>query len=90
MVILDHGYGVNTLYGHMSAIAVRVGDNVQKKQIIGRTGETGLAIGDHLHYGVYMYGVPVRPQEWWDARWIHENILQKIHHAAGESSVGTR
>jgi murein DD-endopeptidase MepM/ murein hydrolase activator NlpD len=89
-VILDHGYGVNTLYGHMSAIAVRVGDNVQKKQTIGRTGETGLAIGDHLHYGVYMYGVPVRPQEWWDEHWINDNILQKIHHAAGASSVGTR
>jgi Peptidase family M23 len=90
VVILDHGYGVNTLYGHMSAIDVHVGDQVQKRQSIGRTGETGLATGDHLHYGVYIYGVPVRPEEWWDARWINDNILHKIRQAAGEASPGTR
>jgi murein DD-endopeptidase MepM/ murein hydrolase activator NlpD len=88
-VIIDHGYGVHTLYGHMSAIDVNVGDKVQKKQIVGRTGETGLAMGDHLHYGVYIYGVPVRPQEWWDEHWINDNILNKIRQAAGEASNGT-
>jgi hypothetical protein len=89
-VILDHGYGITTLYGHMSAIDVNVGDQVQKKQVIGRTGETGLAIGDHLHYGVYIHGVPVRPEEWWDAHWINDNILHKIRQAAGALSAETR
>jgi murein DD-endopeptidase MepM/ murein hydrolase activator NlpD len=89
-VIMDHGYGITTLYGHMSAMDVNVGDQVKKKQIIGRTGETGLAIGDHLHYGVYIYGVPVRPEEWWDAHWINDNILHKIRQAEGALSAGTR
>ena len=89
-VIIDHGYGMQTLYGHMSAIDVNVSDTVQKKQIIGRTGETGLVTGDHLHYGVYIYGVPVRPEEWWDEHWINENILKKLRQAAGASGAGTR
>jgi murein DD-endopeptidase MepM/ murein hydrolase activator NlpD len=89
-VIIDHGYGLTTLYGHLSAIDVNVGDQVQKKQRIGRTGETGLAIGDHLHYGVYIHGVPVRPEEWWDAHWINDNILRKIRQAAGALSADTR
>ncbi|HEY7494547.1 MAG TPA: M23 family metallopeptidase [Candidatus Tectomicrobia bacterium] len=88
-VIIDHGYGVHTLYGHMSAIDINVGDKVQKKQLIGRTGETGLATGDHLHYGVYIYGVPVRPEEWWDEHWVNDNILRKIRQAAGEAAART-
>src|SRR5207248_6791776 len=51
-VILDHGLGLFTLYGHLSAIDIKVGDKVEKRQILGKTGETGLAGGDHLHYGV--------------------------------------
>jgi murein DD-endopeptidase MepM/ murein hydrolase activator NlpD len=88
-VVIDHGYGVHTLYGHMSAIDVHVGGKVQKKQRIGRTGETGLATGDHLHYGVYIHGVPVRPEEWWDEHWINDNILDKIRQAADESGART-
>jgi murein DD-endopeptidase MepM/ murein hydrolase activator NlpD len=88
-VIIDHGYGINTLYGHMSSIEVSVGDTVRKKEIIGRTGETGLAAGDHLHYGVYISGVPVRPVEWWDEKWIKDNILNKIEEARAEFGVGT-
>jgi len=88
-VIIDHGYGINTLYGHMSSIDVSVGDTIKKKQIIGRTGETGLAAGDHLHYGVYIYGVPVRPVEWWDEKWINDNILNKIEEAKAEFGAGS-
>lgn len=77
-VIIDHGMGIFSLYGHMSSIGVKLGDPVKKKQIIGRTGQTGLAAGDHLHYGVYIQGVPVRPIEWWDAKWIKSNIVLKI------------
>ena len=83
-VILDHGLGLFTLYGHLSSIDVKVGDAVQQRQIIGKTGETGLAAGDHLHYGVYLDGVAVLPVEWWDPKWIRDNIEPKLE---GQSSV---
>ncbi len=83
-VMIDHGMGLLTLYGHMSTIDVKVGDKLQKNDIIGRTGETGLAAGDHLHYGVYINGVPVRPIEWWDTKWINDNVILKINQASGE------
>jgi murein DD-endopeptidase MepM/ murein hydrolase activator NlpD len=89
-VIIDHGYGLNSLYGHLSTIEVNVGDMIKKKQIIGRTGETGLAAGDHLHYGVYIYGVPVRPVEWWDEKWINDNIMNKINEAKVEFGAGAK
>ncbi len=77
-IIIDHGMGLYTLYGHMSSFDVEKGDFVKKKQIIGRTGTTGLAAGDHLHYGTYLNGVAVVPIEWWDAKWIRDNITRKI------------
>ncbi len=86
-VIIDHGYGLNTLYGHLSSIDVAVDDRVKKKQILGRTGETGLAAGDHLHYGVYIDGVAVRPVEWWDDKWINDNVKNKINEAKAEFGV---
>ena len=82
-VILDHGLGLFTLYSHLSSTDVKVGDAVKDRQIIGRTGETGLAAGDHLHYGVYLHGVAVLPVEWWDSKWINDNITPKL---AGKSS----
>ena len=82
-VILDHGLGLFTLYSHLSSTDVKVGDAVKARQIIGRTGETGLAAGDHLHYGVYLHGVAVLPVEWWDQKWINDNIAPKL---AGKSS----
>lgn len=83
-VILDHGLGLSTLYGHLSSIDVKEGDSVKKAQIIGRTGETGLAAGDHLHYGVYLNGVAVLPVEWWDQKWINDNIQPKLEGRTGE------
>jgi murein DD-endopeptidase MepM/ murein hydrolase activator NlpD len=77
-VIIDHGLGLFTLYGHMSQIDVKVGDTVKKLQIIGRTGETGFAGGDHLHFGIYLDGVAVLPVEWWDSKWIEDNIAPKL------------
>ena len=82
-VILDHGLGLFTLYSHLSSFDVKVGDAVKARQVVGKTGETGLAAGDHLHYGVYLHGVAVLPVEWWDSKWINDNIAPKL---AGKSS----
>lgn len=83
-VILDHGLGLFTLYSHLSSIEVKEGDAIKQKQVLGRTGETGLAGGDHLHYGVYLHGVAVLPVEWWDAKWIADNIQPKLEGRSGE------
>ena len=82
-VILDHGLGLFTLYSHLNSIDVKVGDSVAKRQILGKTGETGLAAGDHLHYGVYLDGVAVLPVEWWDQKWIDDNIKPKLEGRSG-------
>jgi murein DD-endopeptidase MepM/ murein hydrolase activator NlpD len=84
-VILDHGLGLFTLYSHLSAIDVKEGDSIKQKQILGRTGETGLAGGDHLHYGVFLHGVAVLPVEWWDPKWINDNIQPKLEGLSGEA-----
>jgi hypothetical protein len=83
-VIIDHGLGIMSLYAHLSQINVQLGDMVKKGQSVGRTGATGLAGGDHLHFGIYVSGVPVNPLEWWDAGWIRDNLKEKLEIAAGE------
>lgn len=87
-VIVDHGMGVMSLYSHLSSMNVNVGDSVGKKDIVGRTGTTGLAVGDHLHFGVYVQGVPVRPLEWWDAKWIKDNISYKVSYVKKNFGIG--
>jgi murein DD-endopeptidase MepM/ murein hydrolase activator NlpD len=82
-VIVDHGVGVQSLYAHLSSIAVKVGQPVTKGQELGRTGATGLAGGDHLHFTVLLQGVPVNPVEWWDAHWMQDRVLRKIKDAGG-------
>ena len=83
-VILDHGLGLHTLYSHLNSIDVKPGDTVARRQILGKTGETGLAAGDHLHYGVYLDGVAVLPVEWWDQKWIDDNITPKLEGRSGQ------
>jgi murein DD-endopeptidase MepM/ murein hydrolase activator NlpD len=77
-VIIDHGLGLFTLYSHLNSIDVKVGDAVKQRQAIGKTGQTGLAAGDHLHFGVYLDGVAVLPVEWWDPKWVGDNIRPKL------------
>jgi len=83
-VIIDHGLGLFSLYGHLSSIDVKAGDSVAKRQVLGKTGETGLAAGDHLHFGIYLDGVAVLPVEWWDQKWIDENITPKLEGRSGQ------
>lgn len=89
-VILDHGLGLYTLYGHLSAIDVKEGDTVAMRQIVGKSGETGLAAGDHLHFGIYLAGVAVLPVEWWDAKWIADNVTPKLEGRSGEETVAAK
>jgi len=77
-VILDHGLGLFSLYGHLSEIGVASGARVTRGDIIGKTGDTGLAAGDHLHFSVMIHGVHVDPIEWWDAHWIHDHVEARL------------
>jgi murein DD-endopeptidase MepM/ murein hydrolase activator NlpD len=77
-IVLDHGYGLQSIYGHLSSIGVKVGDAVKKGQEMGKSGATGLAGGDHLHFTMQLDGVQINPVEWWDEHWIHDRILSKI------------
>jgi murein DD-endopeptidase MepM/ murein hydrolase activator NlpD len=78
VIVIDHGLGLASLYAHLSQMNVAKGDMVKKNDIIGRTGLTGLAGGDHLHFGMMLHNVCVNPVEWWDAAWIKNNITSKI------------
>ncbi len=77
-VIIDHGLGLATLYAHMSAIQVRPDQAVKRGEIIGSSGATGLAGGDHLHFGIAINGQFVDPREWWDPHWIEDNVMKKL------------
>ena len=82
-VIVDHGLGVFTLYGHLSEVDVAVGTDVARGTPVGKTGETGLAGGDHLHFSVMVHGVHVDPVEWWDPKWIEDNVQPKLEGRSG-------
>jgi murein DD-endopeptidase MepM/ murein hydrolase activator NlpD len=77
-VIVDHGFGLFSMYSHLSQIAVHKNDTVAKDASIGRTGTTGMAGGDHLHFSILVNGTFVNPIEWWDAKWIKHNITDKL------------
>jgi murein DD-endopeptidase MepM/ murein hydrolase activator NlpD len=80
-VIVDHGLGLQTLYAHLSSIDVKPGDAIAKGQPLGRTGTTGLATGDHLHFEVLVAGVSVTPIEWWDGKWIRDRVNKPLKEA---------
>jgi murein DD-endopeptidase MepM/ murein hydrolase activator NlpD len=74
MPMIDHGMGLFTLYGHCSNIIVSEGDEIGADFVIAQTGKSGLALGDHLHFGILVQGIEVRPEEWMDKKWIRDNI----------------
>jgi len=86
-VIIDHGMGVQSLYGHLSSFDVKVGDRVSRGQTIGRSGMTGLAGGDHLHFTMLVNGRMVNPVEWWDQHWIQDRVLRKLGEAGGSAAT---
>jgi murein DD-endopeptidase MepM/ murein hydrolase activator NlpD len=82
-VIIDHGMGVQSLYGHLMSFDVKVGDRVMRGQQVGRSDSTGLAGGDHLHFTMLVGGRMVNPVEWWDRHWIQDRVERKLGEAAG-------
>ncbi len=77
-IVLDHGYGLQSIYGHLSEISVKEGDMVTRGQPMGKSGSTGLAGGDHLHFSMQVDGVQVNPIEWWDDHWINDHIRSRV------------
>ncbi len=77
-VIIDHGFGLFSMYAHLSSADVSPADIVSRGEIIGKTGRSGMAGGDHLHFGMLVNHTFVNPVEWWDAQWVRNNILEKI------------
>jgi hypothetical protein len=82
-VVIDHGLGVQSLYAHLSSLGVKVGDKVQKGAEIGRSGMTGLAGGDHLHFTMLVGGQQVTPVDWWSTQWFEDRVHRKILAAGG-------
>ena len=77
-IVLDHGYGLQSIYGHLREIDVKPGDFVKKGQKMGIAGETGLAAGVHVHFGMQVDGVQTNPREWWDEHWIRDRVMSKL------------
>ena len=77
-VILDHGMGLQSLYAHLSQVEVKPGDLVETDQELGRSGATGLAGGDHLHFTMLLGGHAVTPIDWWSAQWIQDRVTRKL------------
>jgi len=77
-IVVDHGYALQSIYGHLRQIDVKVGDMVKKGQKMGIAGQTGLAGGVHVHFGMQIDGVQTNPREWWDEHWIKDRVLSKL------------
>ncbi|HWG37697.1 MAG TPA: M23 family metallopeptidase [Terriglobales bacterium] len=77
-ILLDHGFGLMSLYAHLNDFQVKAGDAVSQGQLIAHSDSTGLAGGDHLHFSMLLDGVQVNPLEWWDPHWIHDRIEAKL------------
>jgi murein DD-endopeptidase MepM/ murein hydrolase activator NlpD len=77
-IVVDHGYGLQSIYGHLSEIDVHEGDMVKRGQIMGKSGMTGMAGGDHIHFSMQLDGIQIDPKEWWDAHWIKDHIAKRV------------
>jgi murein DD-endopeptidase MepM/ murein hydrolase activator NlpD len=86
-IILDHGQGIFSLYSHLSEIATAVGEQKDKGAVIGFSGATGMAGGDHLHFSMIVNGIFVTPLEWWDQQWLQLNI-EDILYSGKSKEIG--
>jgi murein DD-endopeptidase MepM/ murein hydrolase activator NlpD len=77
-IVVDHGYGLQTIYGHLSHIDVHEGDMVKRGQVMGQSGMTGMAGGDHIHFAMQLDGVQIDPKEWWDSHWIKDHVARRV------------
>ncbi len=77
-IVVDHGYGLQTIYGHLSQINVKEGDTVTRGQVMGLSGMTGMAGGDHIHFTMQLDGVQIDPKNWWDPHWIQDHIAKRV------------
>jgi murein DD-endopeptidase MepM/ murein hydrolase activator NlpD len=77
-IVVDHGMGLQSIYGHLSEIGVKDGDPVKRGAVMGKSGSTGLAGGDHLHFSMQVNGVQVNPMEWWDDHWIKDHVRDRL------------
>ncbi len=68
LIVIDHGYGIQTVYGHTSKSLVKAGDRVVKSQVIAYMGTTGRSTGAHLHYEIRRQGVAVDPMQYLKVR----------------------
>jgi murein DD-endopeptidase MepM/ murein hydrolase activator NlpD len=83
-IILDHGQGIFSLYSHLSEIGVAVDELKDKGAVIGLSGTTGMAGGDHLHFSILINGIFVTPLEWWDKQWLQLNIDDILNGSAAK------
>lgn len=101
LVVIDHGLGLQSLYSHLSEISVTEGQPIARGDTLGRTGVSGMAVGDHLHFGILVSGLEVSPIEWLDRKWIRDNITDRLEEVktpgprlrkteAQESAPGTK
>ncbi|MBI2816937.1 MAG: M23 family metallopeptidase [Acidobacteria bacterium] len=88
-IVLDHGFGLQTLYAHLNSFKVKPGDKVAKGQVIADSGSTGLAGGDHLHFTTLLHGIEVNPVEWWDKLWIEKHLMDKLAAANAGATATT-
>jgi murein DD-endopeptidase MepM/ murein hydrolase activator NlpD len=77
-IVIDHGFGLLTLYGHLASFAVKAGDTVTRGQVIAQSDSSGLAAGDHVHFSVILLGEQVDAREWWDPHWTLDRIQAKL------------
>ncbi len=85
-IVIDHGYGLLSLYGHLASFDVKPGDAVKRGQIIAKSDSTGLAAGDHLHFSIVLQGTQVDAREWWDPHWVEDRLRAKLRQFGGAAA----
>jgi len=86
-VVLDHGFGLSSVYSNLSKCSVPEGKRVSANDVVGQSGRSGLFQFSGVHFEIRVHGVPVRPEEWWDRRWLRDHLSKKIDSVKRELSL---